>query len=267
MAEIYQLANQAHRQMMGYIFKDEDGHLVMVDGGTPSEASYVVRLLKSLGGENPVISGWFLTHPHSDHISVFKDIIKNHKDIAIQNVYFNFPSSDFIRTYDPRDIACLEEFESLDIPTHHKIEKGDRFSFGRINVEVLITFDPSVTQNASNNSSAAFMFTVNGKKVLIMGDLGIEGGRRLINAYSKEYLASDYLQLSHHGQNGAPEDVYKYLNPKACLWCTPLWLWENDMGKGPGTGPYATLKTRAWMDKLGVKEHYVMKDGTIEINL
>ena len=45
------------------------------------------------------------------------------------------------------------------------------------------------------------------------------------------------------------------------MWNSPEWLWDNDNGGGKGSGSYLTLKVREWMNELGVKKHYVMKDG------
>lgn len=73
--------------------------------------------------------------------------------------------------------------------------------------------------------------------------------------------SGDIVQMSHHGQNGVGYEVYKALNPKICLWPTPQWLWDNDKGNGPGTGPWTTQETRNWMVRLGIKEYYVTKDG------
>ncbi len=35
------------------------------------------------------------------------------------------------------------------------------------------------------------------------------------------------------------------------------------LGGGIGSGPWMTLETRLWMQRLCVKEHYVIKDGNI----
>ena len=43
-----------------------------------------------------------------------------------------------------------------------------------------------------------------------------------------------------------------------CLWPTPSWLWTNL----DGNGPFRTLETRQWIEELGVKENYVMYEGT-----
>ena len=55
--------------------------------------------------------------------------------------------------------------------------------------------------------------------------------------------------------------MYEAIAPTGCLWNTPQWLWDNDVGKGFNTHVFNTVYTRGWMEELGVREHYVIKDG------
>ena len=94
----------------------------------------------------------------------------------------------------------------------------------------------------------------------------MEEGDALLALYG-DGLQSDYCQMAHHGQNGVEKRVYDAIRPTGCFWCTPLWLWENDIGKGYNTHVWKTVTVRGWMDELGVTEHYVMKDGDRTLTL
>lgn len=102
--------------------------------------------------------------------------------------------------------------------------------------------------------------TLEDRTVLFTGDAGIEAGQKLL-AQAGTSLKSDICQMSHHGQNGVDRAFYEAVSPECCLWCTPEWLWNNDDGLGYNTHIWKTVEVRGWMDDLGVKEHYVMKDG------
>jgi hypothetical protein len=124
------------------------------------------------------------------------------------------------------------------------------------------------------------------KSVMFLGDLGVEGGKKLLAGPFKDRLHADYLQMAHHGQNGCNEDLYRAVKPDYCLWPTPRWLWDNDReelgreingnlsgnraamppGRGKGTGPWQTLVVRGWMEKLGVRKNYVAADGLCRID-
>ena len=75
------------------------------------------------------------------------------------------------------------------------------------------------------------------------------------------------VQMAHHGQDGVDYSVYSAIAPKACLWSTARWLWTNNAGGGYGTGPFKTFGVRCFMEDLGVKHHFVQKDGVWEIPL
>jgi hypothetical protein len=107
--------------------------------------------------------------------------------------------------------------------------------------------------------------TGGGITVLFTGDLGVEGGVKALHSPFREKLRAKYVQMAHHGQNGVNEEFYRAVQPSACLWPTPDWLWDNDKGGGKGSGPWATLTVRSWMEKLGVKKHFVAKDGLYRI--
>ena len=119
---------------------------------------------------------------------------------------------------------------------------------------------------AVNESSLVFKVTgKNLRSVIFLGDLGPEGGRGLLSLCS-EKLPSDIVQMAHHGHSGVTEEVYERIRPVACMWCAPEWLW-NEVDEELEPELWGTLHTRGWMDKLGVTEHYVTKDGTLEIPL
>jgi hypothetical protein len=73
-------------------------------------------------------------------------------------------------------------------------------------------------------------------------------------------------------------EVYEAISPTACLWCCPLWLYNEKiipdylsdrekLRKMQRSRMYGTTLTRKWMDRLGVKEHYVSGMGTSIIEL
>ena len=133
-------------------------------------------------------------------------------------------------------------------------------------IKCLNDYDLSLTMNAINNSSITFRLDVDEKSILILGDLGKEAGDRLAALQSKETLDCDFVQMAHHGQQGVRREFYDIVDPSVCLWPTPDWLWENNQGgKGPNTGPWKTLETRAWVKEMGIEKNFVSKDGLVKL--
>ena len=86
--------------------------------------------------------------------------------------------------------------------------------------------------------------------ILFSGDAYIDQGNQLLEMYG-ENLKSDIVQMSHHGQNGVTEEVYRAIMPKLCLWPAPDWVFDN------WNGNLNTFETRKWMENMGAKYHLI----------
>ena len=89
---MYQIAQQSHTQMMSYLIVSRDGSISIIDGGTKSDADYLLNLIEKVSGcKKPHISAWFLTHAHSDHINAFLEMFRNKSTyFSIDRIYHHF---------------------------------------------------------------------------------------------------------------------------------------------------------------------------------
>ena len=101
---LYLLPSVAHTQSMGIVLKSDKG-VAVIDGGTANESLQLEELLSSLGG---VVDGWFLTHPHHDHIQALIGILERGK-IKINKIYYDFPDEEYIARIELRDrrVSCV----------------------------------------------------------------------------------------------------------------------------------------------------------------
>ena len=263
MADFYLLGNSAPTQMLGCVIQTETKTIV-IDGGTPQDGEQLSSLLRDRASSH--VNAWFFTHPHHDHIGAFCSIRKQEPRITVNGIYCHFPPFSALQLCKPRSPqepllwADIEEWK--DTYAFHNVLAGECFTFDDVTVQVLRVFNPAIQNNFINNSSAVFRIASQRQSILILGDLGEEGGRDLMTVCPRELLQTDYTQMAHHGQRGVSQEFYEYIRPKRCLWPTPEWLWENDAGGGFDTGPWQTVRTREWMEKLGVTAHFAEKDGT-----
>ncbi len=268
---IYMLAPVNGVQMNSFIITTADGKVIVIDGGFRCDAEKLISRLKEITGNNtPHIDAWFFSHAHCDHIDAFMEIIEKHPDeLSFDRVYYNFPSVKYFEAYENHEAHTVAEFYALLPEFADKVcivSQYDVYDIGDARFEILYSPDPDFTHNAINNSSIVFKMTLGGKTVMFLGDLGIEGGNKLLRLHG-ERLKSDYCQMAHHGQNGVTKEVYEAIAPTGCFWCAPKWLWDNDAGLGFNTHVFQTVTVRGWMDELGVKEHYVIKDGDQTVEL
>lgn len=143
---------------------------------------------------------------------------------------------------------------------------GDKTEIGNVNVEILGIKNPEITTNPANNSSMIIKMQVNNKKILFLGDTGTESSEKVIKNQG-ENLKADIVQVAHHGQKGATEELYKIVKPEICLWPTTEAIWNNNAYGEEDSGPWETKKTRKWMEDLKVKVNYVAKDGNHTIKI
>ena len=265
------LASVGHGQMNSFIITTADNKVILIDGGYRADAEKLLSELKRItGSETPHIDAWFLSHPHLDHIGAFNEIIENHFDeISFESIYFSFPSVQFVEKTEPKERKDIADFYA-DLPKFADricvVTEGDTYEVGGARFDILYSPDPSFKKNAVNNAGIVFRMTLGGKTFMFLGDAGVEAGEKLLKLHGNS-LKSDYCQMAHHGQNGVDRPVYEAICPDVCLWCTPLWLWNNDAGKGYNTHSWKTVIVRGWMDEIGVKEHYVAKDGDICLDI
>ena len=152
------------------------------------------------------------------------------------------------------------------------VNQGDTLVIDECRIDFLFTYHDGLYENLMNDSSLVFRLTTPNKTVLFLGDLGPAGGDVLFEE-SRDQLKADIVQMAHHGHMNVGLEVYAAVLPEACLWCAPDWLYnESELPpylanperrkKWHRTRMFGTALTRRFMDLLGVKEHYVTKDGT-----
>lgn len=263
--EVTQFKPQLTRSM-GYMIETKNGKIVMVDGGLPEDSSHVEETLLARGGE---VEAWFITHAHDDHYGVLVELIKSGK-ININNIYVSFNSEEWYQEYDAERFesikGMLDLLDSEGVRDRvHELNLREELTIDNLFFKILKVKNPEYTENAGNNQSVVIKVSNNIKSMIFLGDLGSEYEEEFLQNNLDE-IKADAVQMAHHGQAGVSDKIYNAINPKICFWPTPDWLWNNDPGDGSSNGPWKTLETRSWIEKIGAT-NYVAKDGDITINI
>lgn len=261
MSVLHMLKSATDTICESFIYEDE-GVLLVIDGGFESESETLYRKLRMLGGH---VTAWFFTHPHSDHVGAFCRLMEDHGDeIRVDTICLNFLHEELLCKFEPREAENTRKyFAWIDRLIHHnsisvkQMRAGDVYHFGGTQICVLREPDPSITANCINNSSVVFRLDAHASSVLFLGDLGTEGGAQLLKRVPREELNADFVQMAHHGQHGVERPVYEAIQPQCCLWCTPTWLWDNLGPEGYDSGIFHTIVVRGWMSEMGVRRHYM----------
>ena len=263
---LWQLPSQINTIGNSYVFLMDNGKVAVMDGGVPQEADYLRGFLAALGNEVEV---WFLSHPHKDHMGALNEILQDPKGIKIKTVVHSGYSMEFYSKNEPQAKELTESFylnlDNSDCEVVNLSSPGYSITIDNTNFKILSVKNEDITVNPYNNSCMTVRVWDDSKSMVFLGDLGKEGGDRLLNGPFRDELDCDYLQMAHHGQQGVSLDFYRTVKFRACLWPTPTWVYDNDQGKGFNTGNLKTMEVRELMDSLGITEHYRSFEGLAKI--
>ena len=272
LAKIFLPYTEEDPLMQSMVILTNTGRIIVIDGGIQtdgSSADYLFTFLArncGLKKQNWTIDTWFFTHAHTDHIKEFVNMTKLHSNIKINKIVCDLIDEDYIMSmpeYEHEYTYVLGLFNEQAANFNVEIPQvGDTYVIDDLTFEILKTFrtpENKVYDNI-NDTSMVFRMTGGGKSLLILGDLGVEGGKDLVSMYG-DNLKSDGVQMAHHGQRGVNKACYEKINPSICLWPTPKWVWNNT------PGDLETLTVRGWMDDLGVQKHFTMWGGWLDGNV
>ena len=261
---LWQLPSQVNTIGNSYVIQTVNGKLIVMDGGSHQETDYLRGFISALGAE---VEAWFISHPHDDHFWALINILKEPGDIKINNIYHSRITPETINTESGDSFDLVQDLYAMfDNSPEYKVydcHAGDEFEIDSINFKMLSEQNPELKYY--NNQSMVIKMWDDCKSFVFLGDLGPEGGRKLMESEYMEDVKCDYLQMSHHGQDGCDKDFYMKAEFRACLWSTPSWVYNNDFGDGFNTGGLKTIEVRDWMKEKGITEHYISYEGLVRI--
>lgn len=262
---LWQLPSQVNTIGNSYVFRMNNGKVVVMDGGVKEETPYLRGFLAALGNQ---VELWFVSHPHPDHIGALNEILKAPGDIRIKKICLS-EFSPALCALEPDYQAAAKDFyanlKKSGIPVENLTKPGQVIRIDQTSFKILSVTNEDITVNPYNNSCMVIRVWDAAKSMVFLADAGREEGDRLLNGPYRKDLDCDYLQMAHHGQKGVSKDFYRTIKFRACLWPSPSWVYNNDTGKGFNTHTFETVEIRNLVDSLGIKENYVSCHGLCRI--
>lgn len=293
---LYMLPSVTGMQTLSAVITNTAGDVFLIDGGFDKsygkdDAEKIYYFVKNVCGKD-TIKGWFFTHPHNDHFTVFHEFMdKYNQEITVEKVYYSWSDEESWYTerksFEHGDAKWSEisnfknAIETYNIATEHPVT-GDIYNFGSFTFEIL--YSPKNT-TASNGGTVgdfgfdlsnygygtdSFRYNVNdlslvikmdngsGKSVLFLGDAGPELGEWLYATYADTTkLKADFVQMAHHGQLAVEKNVYDLVQPKYALFNMDYANWIKQ-------GYRNTSTYREWIKSLGATAYYSqLGQGTV----
>jgi len=210
MLELHDLGNS-------FLFQLKNGHFIISDGGRKTDLPYLLDYLESLvpEGEKPVIEGWFFTHSHADHTGVMSGIMSDAtmaSRIIVDGIYFNMPGkAAFAKDPTSRPSSQYIDFAAIALkdsdgerPNVYRTTAGQRYYFNDLTIEIMMAQElvsPTEFHTDINETSTWCMVTVDGQKVMLVGDASRGSMANVLKVYDPLYLSMDVMTAMHHGSD------------------------------------------------------------------
>ncbi len=262
-----------------FVMKMSDNSLFIIDGGSSNQngdraCEELYSFLRSITGvpegQRMIINTWHISHPHSDHVTGFTRFLRKYRNaFDLKTILYNFDiecdTFNFIQ-------AVAKMFPDV---KYYKPHTGDRFTVSGIQFDVLYTAEDRYQPNSNNklflndssciaythenNISTVLQFQLDGKKVLLTGDLQ-KADATLMAMYDPSVLKSDVMQIPHHGIDNHTE-LAKIVAPSVAF-SNQTWgatmnqqrYYNNYLGWSPYIGKiyYAGSETVGYSGEKGV---------------
>lgn len=221
---------------MSMVVQLADGSFVIIDGGFGQKQNEAQRdvdmktLLNFLkehapAGTKPQVT-WMITHADWDHIGLPTWFMKLYgNQIQLNTICYNFPITNSMGDEVEGFLnSVTDKFPNVN---HYIMHTGNKLYLPGCEIEFLFTASEDLYPTGLTNgnyTSNAWRFTIEGKTIFITGDIETPLCSKMARNYGN-YLASDILQVVHHGVNGATKELYQavtYGNKlKVCFWTIP----------------------------------------------
>ena len=214
-------------------------------------------------GQKIIISGWLITHAHSDHICKLFDFLKyNCDDVIIEGFYSNLLSENYPDDGWNREEKLLAEklFDALEKNPAKKIKlhSGQRFYVRNLEIDVLLTHEDIYPLKITDFNDCSCVVTVKAEntKIFIPGDASALCSAKLEMLYG-ENLKCDIAQISHHGHSGLSARLYEMLDAKAVVFPITRIKFDEE---------YPVQEANRRAIELA-DEFFISSDGTVIITL
>ncbi len=203
-----------------FVIKMPDNSLFIIDGGNKLQMSeramadlyaFCRELTGLPEGQKMIISGWHISHIHTDHLVGFSRFLTKYShEFDLKNIIYN---TDQVEAGSDQEICLNQVAQSFPNARYYKPHTGERFTIAGVTFDVLYTAEDWYKPNSSNklivrdsaclnysndnNASMALRMTFDGKTALWLGDLE-KADADLMGMYPAANIKSDILQLPHH---------------------------------------------------------------------
>ncbi len=235
---------------MTYLVRMKDGSFIIIDGGFNMDAVGLINVMRRIhplyeNGKPFTVRAWIITHPHDDHCQLLHRVMTEaivRKKLDIKRIMFDFSSDELLLERDP---AWQPEAARVRLYADRlreagceviKLHTGMTYQLGELTMKLFFTAAEYATLTAQSVNDASSVFTLQGdggKRLMILGDTGVESGDHLMKMYTPEQLHSDIVQVAHHALNGPEYPLYEAIGASCYFWMINIRAYKARASKVP----------------------------------
>ncbi len=207
---------------MCYIIKLPDNSVIVIDGAHEKQSTaksrkglvdFLKKITKTPDGQKVKIAMWYFTHAHGDHVRMASDILNQYyNELELVSVAHNFTSYQEVGSGYDANTFTLKDTINRRYPDvlFHKLHTGEVLNMAGVKIEVVYTHEDATSASGSseigdyNSASTVLKITMDGKSIMLLGDISGVAENTIIGMHSEAYLKSDAVQAAHH--------CFNYLN-------------------------------------------------------
>lgn len=231
----------------------KDRKTILVDIGSTNDGLAATTLNKYLQAKNiKCIDYLFITHFHEDHVNGIYGISKN---IDIKNVAYGKIWHKINEEY--KNFICFADDRNINLK---ELSEGEKFAINA-NFNVVCICPRKDEKIASldeiNSNSAVYLFSIDSKKFLFMGDATKETETYILSKNNTLLNNICVLQVGHHGsKTSSSENFIKKVMPKISLISSYKKIYNHP-----------SQETLEVLDKYNLNYHITEKNKVLKINL
>ncbi|MCH9676626.1 MAG: DNA internalization-related competence protein ComEC/Rec2 [Actinomycetia bacterium] len=185
----------------GLVLRDRSGAVIVFDVG--GDAKLIDHCLRELGVTE--VSAIVLTHYHRDHVGGIAGVLRGRDVGQVIATGYHEPKEQF--DYVLKEIP-------LEIP-QSEVTAGQEYSLGGIDIKVLWPARYIREGSIPNNASVVVLATIEGRVVLLTGDIEREAQAAIMREAEK--VDVDIVKIPHHGSANLDQGFADWANAEIAL--------------------------------------------------